>query len=89
MRNIPCAMCPQMAQHRHHMFSNTKKHKKIYGKLLNEPFNTIYLCSDCHLSKSIPKYTEQEFRTAAVLKGGHAGYELPKPSKSMQFRNFN
>jgi 5-methylcytosine-specific restriction endonuclease McrA len=74
-----------MANHRHHLFSNTKKNREIYGKLLDEPFNIVYLCVDCHLSKSIPKYTEAEFRTAAILEGGHAGHELPQGSKAFQF----
>jgi hypothetical protein len=45
----------------HHLFSQTKLNKKLYGKLIDDPRNVMYLCEKCHLWKEIPKFTEIEF----------------------------
>jgi hypothetical protein len=46
---------------RHHLFSNTKLNRKLYGKLIDHPRNIVYLCEQCHLWKPVPKLTELEF----------------------------
>ena len=60
--NRPCELCKvRVAEHKHHIFSNTKQNRKKYGKLLDDRRNIMYLCSVCHLNKPIPKWTEREF----------------------------
>ena len=56
-----CKMCGGKADQRHHLYSQTKHARELYGKHLDDPKNTIDLCSDCHMTKSIPKMTEREF----------------------------
>lgn len=67
--NIPlnrlCELCgSRLAEHEHHLFSQTKYNRKKYGDRLDHPGNIMYLCAVCHLNKSIPKFTEQEFLEA-------------------------
>jgi hypothetical protein len=45
----------------HHLFSQTKLNKKLYGKLIDDPRNIKYLCEKCHLWSVIPKLNENEF----------------------------
>jgi 5-methylcytosine-specific restriction endonuclease McrA len=45
----------------HHLFSNSKVNRKLYGELLDAPENLMLLCESCHLWKPIPKFTELEF----------------------------
>jgi len=68
--------------HRHHKLSQTKVYRKIYGKLLDEPFNIEILDTDTHLNKPITKYTEKEFRKEAM----RLGYELPESSKTLKIK---
>lgn len=87
---IVCEFCGmKIATGRHHLFSQTKASRKAYGKLLDEPFNIKFACSDCHTSHAhIPKYhiwTEQRFREVAQ---GY-GYELPEPKKSYKAGEYN
>lgn len=57
-----CQMCHKnRATDRHHLLSQTKHYKKKYGKLIHNHKNLMYLCSNCHLNRSIPKLTEREF----------------------------
>ena len=50
--------------HKHHLYSQTKQARELYGKLLDDPRNIVYLCNDCHVGgASIPKLTEREFCT--------------------------
>lgn len=56
-----CALCTNRWEHRHHLFSQTKWARKLYGKLIDHPKNIMLLCSLCHLNKPIPKFTEREF----------------------------
>lgn len=83
--NIPCEMCGNPAQHKHHKFSQTRKNRKVYKNLLDQSFNIIYLCLNCHLNKSISKFNEIEFRQA----GETAGFRMPIAGKSLQFKKFN
>lgn len=85
MINQLCEKCQKrIATQKHHIFSKPKKAgnpiRKIYGKLLDEPFNLQYLCYDCHHQKSLDKWNERQFRNAAEFRG----YVLPEPSKSFQ-----
>ena len=63
-----CALCPNRAQSRHHLFSQSKHARALYGKLIDDERNIMYLCNDCHLSKSIPKMSELEFCKALKIK---------------------
>jgi hypothetical protein len=57
-----CKMCGGKATDKHHLFSNTKHNREMYGKLLDDEKNIVYLCNDCHVGGgSIPKLTEREF----------------------------
>lgn len=76
-----CELCwSHLARHKHHKLSQTKVYRKIYGKLLDEPFNIMLLCEDCHLNKPVPKYTEKEFREEA-MKHGHVNLPMSKTLK--------
>ena len=72
--------CNNQAEHKHHKFSNTKLHRRIYGSLIDSEFNIDYLCSNCHLNKTVTKYTEKQFREIAI----HLGFILPLGTKSYQ-----
>jgi hypothetical protein len=80
--NKPCALCNKPASDRHHLLSHDKRYIKIYGTLIDEPFNIIYLCNNCHLTRPVPKFSELEFRQEAEKQG----YILPEMSKSLQFK---
>lgn len=56
-----CQICGGIATDRHHLFSQTKLNRRLYGKLIDDERNIMYLCNGCHLNKSIPKMTEREF----------------------------
>ena len=63
--NRLCELCgKRLAEHRHHVYSQSKFNRKKYGDRLDHPGNIMYLCSVCHLNKSISKYTEKEFLEA-------------------------
>jgi len=53
--------CEHPAEHVHHLFSQSKRNRELYGKLIDHPLNTIPVCSVCHLWKGVPKFTEKEF----------------------------
>lgn len=81
--SIYCEKCNgYISEHKHHKFSNTKKNREMYGKLLDLPFNIQFLCSTCHLNKSLDKFTEKQFREE-LKKRGH---ELPAGTKSFQLQ---
>lgn len=57
-----CHLCfKRQAEHQHHLFSQTKWARKLYGDLLDDKRNIMLLCSVCHLNKPIPKWTEEQF----------------------------
>jgi len=59
---VPCEKCGvNVATERHHLFSQTKWAKKLYGGLIHHPSNLQNLCYDCHHNKPVDKQTEQEF----------------------------
>lgn len=70
-----CVLCGKKATQGHHMFSQTKDNVEKYGrKLIDDKFNKVDVCYDCHSSHSNPdlvKYnmTEREFDTLLINKG--------------------
>ena len=86
MINQLCSICnKRIAEHEHHIFPQYKRYRKIYGKLIDEAFNKIPICSICHLKKSIPHWNERQFRNAAEFRG----YVLPEGSKSFKSQEMN
>jgi len=83
----PCP-CGKVAPQRHHKYPQHKAHRKVYGWLLDEPFNIRYYCADCHTSHAKvleeDKWDEVQFRTAAYKEG----YTLPPPTKSFKKQLF-
>jgi len=58
---MKCEICGMIATDRHHLLSQTKLYKKLYGKLIHDEKNIMYLCNRCHLNKTIPKISEKQF----------------------------
>jgi 5-methylcytosine-specific restriction endonuclease McrA len=57
-----CELCKERpAEHKHHLFSQSKWARKLYGKLIDHKSNIMLLCSVCHLNKPIPKHSEIVF----------------------------
>jgi 5-methylcytosine-specific restriction endonuclease McrA len=55
-----CQICYERpATQFHHIFSQTKTARKLYGKLIDHPSNLQAVCEDCH-PKSKHR-TEKEF----------------------------
>lgn len=78
-----CEICfTRPAEQKHHLLSQSKMYRKIYGKLLDEHFNILNVCSVCHLNHPIMKYTEAEFRMMAE----YYNYKLPEPSKTLKLK---
>jgi hypothetical protein len=80
-----CQVCNHAeATQRHHKFPQYRRHRKHYGKILDEPFNILYVCVDCHVSHGrIPIefiWSEFIFRAMATAQG----YVLPGPMKSFK-----
>lgn len=50
-----CEVCrKKRATQRHHKFSQTKWARKLYGDLLDDPRNLMWVCADCHASHASP-----------------------------------
>jgi hypothetical protein len=65
-----CSICGRKATDRHHLFSNTRHNREMYGKLLDDDRNIVWLCNGCHVGgASIPKMTEKEFCSIMGLVG--------------------
>lgn len=79
-----CKFCGGWATQKHHKFRNSRKNKKIYGKLLDAQFNLEDACADCNSSHAnIPQWaiwSEDQFRNEAIRRG----YKLPNGKKSFQ-----
>jgi len=56
--------CFKRFSERHHLFSDTRKNRELYGGLLDEDENIFLICGDCHDWKPLPKFTEIEFCNA-------------------------
>lgn len=67
------SICPiykkNSANTAHHLYSKTKAAKKKYGELIHHPNNIMYVCLSCHLWKTMPKISEEEFRIKVGLEG--------------------
>ena len=61
-----CGKAP--AVHKHHLFSNTKYARRLYGKLLDLPINIQNLCVECHLNQPVSKFSERMFCSALGIK---------------------
>jgi hypothetical protein len=79
---IDCFNCKKFADHHHHLFPNTKQNRRIYGDLIDQDFNIMFINSDCHLTRAIPHSTEIEFRARAYEAGNT---EIPI-SKTLNFK---
>ncbi len=85
--NSICDKCHlKQATQRHHRFPQKKLHRKIYGKILDQPFNIIFVCADCHTSHAkIDRndiWNEREFREEATFRD----IDLPEGTKSYQHK---
>lgn len=59
-----CSICKKsqvLFIQRHHLFSQTNVNKRLYPDFIHDNRNILIVCADCHLTKTIPKYTEKEF----------------------------
>ena len=57
-----CEKCRiKVATERHHLFSNTKKNRKLYKEYIDKQQNIQMLCYDCHHNKPLDKLTEKQF----------------------------
>lgn len=63
-----CKKCGAIATDQHHLFSQTKRNKKLYKEYIHHDLNIIHLCNNCHLNKSVPKWNELEFCRAFKIK---------------------
>ena len=69
-----CCICNvRLATDYHHLFSQSKLNKKLYPEFIHHSDNLINVCNGCHLNKTVPKWTEQEFC-------GHFGIEIRSKS---------
>jgi hypothetical protein len=77
-----CKVChSNRATQRHHVFPQHQAHRHAYGKLLDESFNILPVCADCHCSHAKMagfKMSEEQFRLKAIK----LGYELHSHTKS-------
>jgi hypothetical protein len=59
-----CEICNEVeATQRHHIFSQTKINKKLYGALIDDPQNIQNVCWNCHIGEQpgLKRMTETEF----------------------------
>jgi hypothetical protein len=57
-----CEMCHyRLAEHFHHLFPQTKRNKALYPEYIHHRDNGQFLCSICHLNKSVKHWSELEF----------------------------
>jgi len=79
-----CWICGKPASQRHHKFSQTKRNRATYGSLIDEPFNILPVCADCHTGHNkIPScyiWNESTFREYAYA----YGYNVPEGKKSLK-----
>jgi len=60
---LKCELCDDISGNleMHHKFSQTRLNKLLYGQMIHDLRNIAWICSDCHKTKPIPKFTEVEF----------------------------
>lgn len=57
-----CEVCnKRLATQHHHKFPQYKRYRKLYREFIDHPDNLIPVCADCHMVKSLPRWTEREF----------------------------
>lgn len=57
-----CEMCHEnKATEQHHLLSQNRIYKRLYGDLIHHPFNIMHICYSCHHDKAVPKQSEIEF----------------------------
>lgn len=57
-----CEVCgEEPATQWHHLLSQTKVYKKLYGELIHHRRNRLGTCAGCHMNKPMPTFTEREF----------------------------
>ena len=61
MKQSKCAKCGELATELHHLFSQSKLNKKLYGELIHHPLNIQKLCYQCHHNMPVDKLSELEF----------------------------
>ena len=51
------------ATQRHHKFSNTKLHRKLYSDYINHPDNIQKVCPNCHIGEAegLIRWDEMQF----------------------------
>ena len=59
--------CSNRASEKHHLLSDKKQNRKLYGTLIDHDDNIQFLCFNCHHFKSLKKYTEAEFCQALKI----------------------
>lgn len=80
-----CSFCGrERGTHRHHCFPNTKRHRAVYGTIIDNDFNLLPACPKCHTSHAkVPdwaRWDEDKFRHRAK----EAGVILPEGTKTYQ-----
>lgn len=59
---MQCEICKSReATEQHHMLSQSKLYKRLYGDLIHDERNIMYVCELCHKWNPVPKFTEIEF----------------------------
>ena len=62
---MQCELCgSKQYLQKHHLFGQGTKRgwrRKLYGELLDDEKNIMVLCAHCHLWKTIPTISEEEF----------------------------
>jgi len=59
--------CGNRASEKHHIFSDKKQNRKLYGTLIDHDNNIQFLCYNCHHFKPLKKFTEVEFCEAVEI----------------------
>lgn len=76
---VPCEKCGiREGTERHHLFSQTKKNRELYGDLIDHWSNIQLLCYDCHHNKTLDKYSEERFCEVLGIEPRSKAYQLRK-----------
>jgi len=76
-----CENCHErQAKEKHHLLSQTRLYKKLYGDLINHDKNIMFVCEQCHKWKGIKKLNEMEF--CKML-------DITPRSKTLRFSRFD
>ena len=72
--------CFDRATEKHHIFSDTKINRSLYGKSIDHDNNIMLVCYDCHHNKPLQKFSEVEFCEAVGVK---------PMGKTLRFKRFD